>query len=176
MNNKKVYMPSISLIFGIFFINLHFLGFSQNQFEHIDSSIVKVVNPKIDLKLWYGSEQFKISDFVVLPKYTILYDEESSKLRLLNNSNRLTVDEVSIESLNNLSFSKKNNRFGQFFKYYLGPIEAWFTIQNDSTVFAGTVTFKGKGKENGFLKINISNNKLLIDKIKFKFFDNKYLE
>lgn len=46
---------------------------AQNPEEHIDSSILKIVNPEKDIKLWYGTDEFAISDFVVLPKYLLCY-------------------------------------------------------------------------------------------------------
>jgi hypothetical protein len=149
---------------------------AQNHEEHIDSTIVKIVNPEKDIKLWYGTDEFAISDFVVLPKYTLLYSQSSAILRLLNNENKLAVDEISLKSINGIispiSFhDKKGHRYPL---YLTGSGQGWFTINNDSTIFAGTIRLKSTENNNGYLKINISNNKMSIDKVSFVLPDSTF--
>lgn len=152
---------------------------AQNHEEHIDSTILKIVNPQKDIKLWYGTDEFPISDFVVLPKYTLLYSQSSAILRLLNNENKLAVDEISLKSINGItspvSFQDKNwHRYPLYLSGSGGLGQGWFTINNDSTVFAGTIRLKSKENNNGYLKISILNNKMLIDKVSFDLPDSTF--
>jgi hypothetical protein len=154
------------------FLIISLNSFSQEN-EHTDSTIVKIVNPEKQLKLWYGSEDFPISDFVVLPKYTILYNQEMGKLRLLENSERLVVDEYNINSIKKIMLINGTNRTGQKIKYPLGPINAWFTIEDDTTVLAGTITIKKSEYGSRYIRIAIRNSKLHIETVPFLEVKNK---
>lgn len=149
---------------------------AQSHEEHIDSTIVKIVNPEKDIKLWYGTDEFAISDFVVLPKYTLLYSQSSAIIRLLNNENKLAVDEISLKSIGGITsaISFKDNNGHRYPLYLSGSGQGWFTINNDSTIFAGTIRLKSKENNNGYLKINISNNKMSIDKVRFDISDSTF--
>lgn len=129
---------------------------AQSHEEHIYSTILKIVNPEKDIKLWYGTDEFAISDFVVLPKYTLLYSQSSAILRLLNNENKLAVDEISLKSINGITspISFQDNKGHRYPLYLSGSAQGWFTINNDSTVFAGTIRLKSKENNNGYLKIS----------------------
>ena len=113
----------------------------------------------------------------MLPKYTLLYSQASSIIRLLNNENKLAVDEISLKTISGITspISFKDNN-GHLYPLYLsGSGQGWFTINNDSTIFAGTIRLKSKENNNGYLKINISKNKMSIDKVRFDISDSTFI-
>jgi hypothetical protein len=154
---KRFFIISILYLF-----TLPYISFSQET-EKTDSTIVKVVNTEKQLKLWYGSEDFPISDFVVLPNYTVLYNQEKGKIRLLKNENKLAIDEYNLREIKKIMLINGTNRSGQKIKYPLGPINAWFTIENDSTILAGTVTIKNSKYGSSYIRIGIRNNSFKIE-------------
>ena len=113
--------------------------------------------PNQDLKLWYGSDGFKVDNFVTLPKYTILHSRKTSTIRLLANEEMLVLDNSSLLAIKTI---RPHSLDGQ--DVAIGPITPWFTVVNDSTVLAGTAPFKGKNKVSGYVEIAIRQNKLQI--------------
>jgi len=135
---------------------------AQPVVEKTDSTIARIFYPERDLKLWYGNETFRVNNFVVLPKYTLLYNQESSTLRLLGNQENLVEDEVSLLAIKTIKPCNVNNQ-----KWALSPTTSWFTVLTDSTVQVGTALFMGRKEVAGYLLVTIKNNKLFIDHKQF---------
>ncbi|MBO0934694.1 hypothetical protein [Fibrella aquatilis] len=112
--------------------------------EKTDTSIIKVMYPNQDLKLWYGSDEFKVNDFVILPNYTILHSRKTSTLRLLANEEMLVLDNSKLLEIKTIRPHIVDEE-----EVAIGPIKPWFTVINDSTVLAGTALFKGRNKVGG---------------------------
>ena len=132
------------------------------QVEKTDTSIVRIVNPRQDLKLWYGSDDFRVDNFVVLPEYTLLYNKNLSTFRLLSNQAMLVQDTYKLLSIRSIKPHIVDNK-----KHAIGALDPWFTVLNDSTVLAGTAPFKGRKAVSGYVKIVIAQAKLYIEHIPF---------
>ena len=154
------------LFWATFFVAYPIMSFAQDK-ELTDSTIVRIFNPEKQLKLWYGSEDFPITNFVILPKYALLYNQEKGKIRLLRNSDKLVVDEYNLRNIKKIMLINGNNRIGQKIKYPLGPINAWFSTQNDTTVLAGTVTFKNPKMGSGYVRIKIVDESIRVDVLEY---------
>jgi len=139
---------------------------AQESVEKTDSTIAQIVYPEKDLKLWYGSDDFRVDKFVVLPNYTLLYNKELSTFRLLDNKENLVQDEVRLLTIKTIKpyimVVQKDEQ-----KWALGPTTTWFTVVNDSTVMAGTVLFSGRKEVAGYLLLTIKNNKLTFEHKQF---------
>lgn len=127
------------------------------QIEHTDTTIAKIVYPQQDLKLWYGNDAFRVDDFVILPNYTILHSRETSTIRLLDNRNMFVLDNVKLLSIKTIQPHNVDDE-----KVAIGPIIPWFSIANDSTVLAGTASFKGRKNVSGYVELAIRGNKLFV--------------
>lgn len=154
------------------FIGLLFLiigsvdALAQPVVEKTDSTIAQFVYPEKELKLWYGSDDFRVDRFVILPNYTLLYNNALSTFRLLDNKENLVQNEVRLLTTKMikpyLMVDQKDEQ-----KWALGPTTTWFTVVNDSTVMAGTVLFSGRKEIAGYLLLTIKNNKLKIEHKQF---------
>ncbi|NID10086.1 hypothetical protein [Fibrivirga algicola] len=138
---------------------------AQESVEKTDSTITRIVYPEKELKLWYGSDDFRVDRFVILPNYTLLYNNELSTFRLLSNAENLVKDEERLLAIKLIKPYRVN--VGNDQKWALGPTTTWFTVLTDSTVIAGTVLFSGLNGVPGYLLITIKNDKLLIDQKHF---------
>ncbi|WP_375443932.1 hypothetical protein [uncultured Fibrella sp.] len=139
---------------------------AQESVEKTDSTITQIVYPEKELKIWYGSDDFRVDRFVILPNYTLLYNNALSTFRLLENSENLVKDEahlLRIKSVRPYHVVVGSNEQ----KWALGPTTTWFTVLTDSTVLAGTVLFEGRKEVPGYLLITIKNGKLLIEEKQF---------
>ncbi|MEZ0487929.1 hypothetical protein [Fibrella aquatica] len=155
------------IIARIRFSYLIFLGtislpILAQQVEKTDSTIAQIVYPEKELKLWYGSDDFRIDRFVILPKYTLLYNNALSTFRLLDNSENLVKDEVRLLRIKSIEPYNVNNR-----DWALGPTTTWFTVLTDSTVMVGTVLFDGRKEVPGYLLLTIKMDKLSVEKKQF---------
>ncbi len=146
------------LILLIFLITGSVHALSQPVIEHTDSTIAQIVYPDKDLKLWYGSDDFRVSNFVILPNYTLLYNNELSIVRLLGNKENLVKDEVRLLSIKSIKPYNVNDK-----KWALGPSTTWFKVLTDSTLLVGTALFKGRNEVAGYLLVTIRNERLIID-------------
>ena len=159
-------MKSLNFLIGL--VTLFFLSpyalFAQ-QIEQTDSTIASIVYPEKDLKLWYGSDDFRVDRFVILPKYTLLYNNELSIFRLLDNQENLVRDEARLLAIK--SIKPYLVKFQNEQKWALGPATTWFMILNDSTVAAGTALFSGRREVAGYLMITIKNDKLVVEHKQF---------
>lgn len=131
---------------------------AQPVTEKTDTTIYQVVYPQQDLKLWYGSDDFKVDHFVMLPTHTLLYNNNLSTFRLLSNKEMLVEDTYDLTRIKSILPYHVDSK-----KQVLGPVTTWFTVINDSTVQVGTVLFKGRNNVAGYLQIRISKNRLTIE-------------
>ena len=120
--------------------------------------IMSIVYPEKDLKLWYGSDDFRVDRFVILPKYTLLYNNELSTFRLIDNHENLVKDETNLLTVKTIKPYNVNEQ-----KWALGPTTTWFTVLNDSTVLVGTALFKNKYEVAGYVLITVEDAQLSIE-------------
>jgi hypothetical protein len=170
MNRVNINIPSLCIVLGIFFCSYTVVQ-GQVQQDNIDSTIKTVINPQKDLRLWYGVENFEINDLVVLPKYTIIYNQEFSLLKLIKNKNRVVVDEYKLNSLKGLKITPTKTVEGKTIKSALNIFSTWFSIENDTTINIGTLSFDNN--QNGFAKIAIIDDKLSVNTQEYKLDDDE---
>ena len=157
MFRGNISVPSLFLTLGMLFFSC-IIAKGQVQHENIDGSIKTIVNPQKDLRLWYGVENFEINDFIVLPKYTVIYNQEFSLLKLIKNENRVVINEYNLNSLKDLKITPTKTVQGKTIKSALNIFSTWFNIENDTTINVGTLSFRNN--QNGYVKIRIVDEKL----------------
>lgn len=170
MYRANISIPSQCLVLGILFFS-SIVTRGQVQQENIDGSIKTIVNPQKDLMLWYGVENFEINDFVVLPRYTVIYNQESSLLKLIKNENRVVIDEYNLNSLKDLKITPTKTVEGKTLKSALNIFSTWFSIEDDTTINVGTLTFNNN--QNGYAKIRIIEERLSVDKQEYNLKDDE---
>lgn len=75
---------------------------AQSILERTDTTITKIVYPQQDLKLWYGSDDFRVNHFVMLPNHTLLYNNDLSTFRLLSNKEMLVEDNYELATIKSI--------------------------------------------------------------------------
>jgi len=139
---------------------------AQTELENIESSIYKEVKPGKEVKLFYGSIGFPITNYFVLSQNTLLYSASTETVYLLDNKSQLIIDQLNLKS-KELDFELMRSGFrlgggdhinnkkvfhnstflrGEFLKY-----------QNDSVFNMGIIK---KEKNYFYFSIHVKKNKL----------------